>query len=152
MQRYAIKAKPANFSLQKFPRFIFLPYLCTRNRDVAQLVAYFVRDEGVASSSLVIPTFARQREWLTFPLLFPEDYRWGCGKVSPGLLSATRQTHSIMQGHAFLPFYPNSLRKDPNKAESGNKRYVLLKNIKKAAPRPTTVRLFRFLCLPSQSQ
>ena len=31
-------------------------YLCTRNRDVAQLVAYYVRDVGVGRSSRLIPT------------------------------------------------------------------------------------------------
>ena len=31
-------------------------YLCTRNRDVAQLVAHYVRDVGVGRSSRLIPT------------------------------------------------------------------------------------------------
>ena len=48
-------------------------YLCTRfwglfssrNRDVAQLVAHYVRDVGVASSNLVIPTVKGLRCWMT---------------------------------------------------------------------------------------
>ena len=38
--------------------FIFLQYLCSRktDRDVAQLVAHYVRDVGVGRSSRLIPT------------------------------------------------------------------------------------------------
>ena len=43
-------------------------YLCSRYRDVAQLVAHYVRDVGVASSSPVIPTYAKRR--LNFSRLF----------------------------------------------------------------------------------
>lgn len=43
-------------------------YLCSRYRDVAQLVAHYVRDVGVASSSPVIPTHAKRR--LIFSRLF----------------------------------------------------------------------------------
>ena len=35
-------------------------YLCTRNRDVAQLVAHYVRDVGVGRSSRLIPTKKRK--------------------------------------------------------------------------------------------
>ena len=34
-------------------------------RDVAQLVAHYVRDVGVASSNLVIPTVKGLRCWMT---------------------------------------------------------------------------------------
>ena len=52
-------------------------YLCTRfwglfssrNRDVAQLVAHYVRDVGVASSNLVIPTL-KTAETICFSCLF----------------------------------------------------------------------------------
>ena len=42
--------------------FIFLQYLCSRktDRDVAQLVAHYVRDVGVGRSSRLIPTKAKE--------------------------------------------------------------------------------------------
>ena len=65
VQRYNFFLNSTNISLFffKFLFFAFLFrlfekkwYLCTQNRDVAQLVAHYVRDVGVASSSPVIPT------------------------------------------------------------------------------------------------
>ena len=52
----------------KFTQFNFLMYLCTRNRDVAQLVAYYVRDVGVGRSSRLIPTDGSRKVF--FLLLF----------------------------------------------------------------------------------
>ena len=48
-------------------------YLCIclySNRDVAQLVAHYVRDVGVASSTLVIPTEKGKKPLGFFPFWF----------------------------------------------------------------------------------
>ena len=48
-------------------------YLCSRYRDVAQLVAHYVRDVGVASSSPVIPTNKKRNALRSIPL-----FGWYC--------------------------------------------------------------------------
>ena len=45
-----------NFFLQRFAHFKKKQYFCTRFREVAQLVAHYVRDVGVACSSHVFST------------------------------------------------------------------------------------------------
>ena len=66
-----------NHKLFNIPRhlFILIYYLCSRfcktshNRDVAQLVAHYVRDVGVGRSSRLIPTGTANEE-IRLPFLF----------------------------------------------------------------------------------
>ena len=51
-------------------------HICFIARGVAQLVAYFVRDEGVASSSLVTPT-KKTRNHHDFPFFVSILFWWG---------------------------------------------------------------------------
>ena len=51
-------------------------YLCSRNRDLAQLVAHVVRDDEVAGSSPVIPTKSR------LMCLYTGDLPWSWSKWS----------------------------------------------------------------------
>ena len=50
-----------NKSTKKFADVVNCAYLCSRNRDVAQLVAHTSGGREVASSSLVIPTCFRAK-------------------------------------------------------------------------------------------
>lgn len=74
---------PANFSgnfFQKDKKSIFvgiihyLMYLCSRYRDLAQLVAHVVRDDEVAGSSPVIPTKQSYRLKIRKPMKFLKDF------------------------------------------------------------------------------
>ena len=49
-------------------------YLCSRNRDLAQLVAHVVRDDEVAGSSPVIPTKQSCRLKIRKPMKFLKDF------------------------------------------------------------------------------
>ena len=84
-------------------RFFHLPL--HRNRDVAQLVAHYVRDVGVASSNLVIPTEGSKSATVCCLFRFPHfcihkmpDCKGQKGQIANKASLHCKQALFVMQG------------------------------------------------------